>query len=220
MADLVPVMLRKLRSASVRLRRAVISQRFGFSPSTIYDDSFYEGGACQSTGRSADAIVALLNARWAPRSVFDFGCGQGWLLGAFQKLGVEAMGCEGSAMGVKRCPKDTVVFQADLRQPLAINRTFELVICVEVAEHLPARAEKTLVASIANAASNRVLFSASGPGQDGDDHINLKPPEHWVALFRTHGFREDVDASIALRSEMVTIGAPEWYQNLVVLERH
>ena len=219
MSSPLSIVLRKARSVMFLLRARLRSQSFGFSPSAIYGDSFYESEACLMTGRHADEIARILFDRFKPRSVFDFGCGRGWLLDSFRKLGVEAAGCEGASAGVRRCPSGLLVFQADLKRPVVLNRTYDLVTCIEVAEHLPARAAETLVASIAGAASQRVLFSASGPGEPGDDHINLQPEEYWLRLFAQHRFRNDARASEELRGQLRAIGAPEWYDNSLVLER-
>jgi SAM-dependent methyltransferase len=214
------VLLRKLRSAGVRLRRGLVSQRFGFSPSTIYGDSFYDGAACDEGRVYAAAVADILFDRYAPRTVFDFGCGQGAILAGLEKRGVLAFGCDGSAPGVRRCPPNTFVFQADLKKPLVTNRTFDLVLSIEVAEHLPHRSGPVLVASMAGVASHRVVFSASGPGSPiGDDHINLQPPEYWADLFAAHGFRHRAEESREVRAAMKAAGAPDWFQNTIVLER-
>jgi hypothetical protein len=213
------VLIRKFFSAGIRLRRSLISQRFGFGPSAIYGDSFYSNPACGAGLRHAAAIARLLYDRYHPERVFDFGCGEGGLIGAFQQLGANAAGCEGSVHGIKRCPPGVLVFQADLRKPVVLNRQADLVSCIEVAEHLPRSAEETLVGSIVGAASQRIVFSASGPGQLGDDHINLRPQSYWIDRFAAHGFVHNPAESDYLRGELRKSNAPEWWQNTLVLER-
>ena len=213
------VIFRKLRSARTRLRQVVQSQRFGFGPSTIYDDAFFDGPGCAQGRESADAVARVLHRRFAPRTMFDFGCGTGETLTAMAELDVIAFGCEGSIQGVRRCDARLVVFQADLKQPVHLNRKFDLVTCIEVAEHLPKRSERVLVQSIASAAGKHVMFSASVPGQPGDDHINLQPPEHWARLFQAEGLRWLEDDTKKIREEFSKSGAPFWLQNAIVLER-
>ena len=70
-----------------------------------------------------------------------------------------------------------------------------------------------------DASDRRIVFSASGPGQLGEDHINLQPPEHWARLFEGHGYRWLRDESRELRSAFDAVGAPHWFQNAIVLER-
>lgn len=216
---LIPTILRKARSAGIHLRRFTISQRFGFSPTSVYDDAFYDGPGCHAGLIHADAVASLLYERFGPRSVLDVGCGQGALLDAFAKRGVQGVGCEGSTHGVARCPRAALVFQADLKRPLLFNRGFDMVTCFEVAEHLPRRCARTLVKSIASAADKMVVFSASGPGQLGDDHINLQPLEYWVGLFSAERFHHRDADSKAVRDRLAELGAPAWFQNTIVLEK-
>lgn len=77
---------------------------------------------------------------------------------------------------------------ADLCNPVGIDRRFDLAQCLEVGEHLPLTASRTLVASL-TAASDRVLFSAAVPGQGGEYHINEQPLAFWQSLFAERGYR-------------------------------
>ncbi len=75
----------------------------------------------------------------------------------------------------------------DLTAPLELERHFDLAVCLEVAEHLPAERAETLVASLVSLAPV-VLFSAAIPYQGGDDHVNEQWPEYWQQLFAKHDY--------------------------------
>jgi len=75
----------------------------------------------------------------------------------------------------------------DLTTPLRLERTFDLVINLEVAEHLPPDAARTLVDSLTGLGPV-VLFSAAIPLQGGTHHVNEQWQEYWAALFLEHGF--------------------------------
>ena len=213
-------LLRKWRSARWRVRQSFLSQRFGVSPSSIYDADFFDGPGCQQGSAHAEAVAKILHHRYRPRSVFDFGCGQGALIAAFAELGVQAFGCDGSSVGVQRCAPSVFVFQADLKRPVVLNRRFDLVSCIEVAEHLPRRAGPVLVGSIAAAADCHVVFSAAVPGSGGgEDHINLRPPEYWAQLFENSGFTHMEADTEDVRAATRAAGAPEWFQNTMVFQR-
>ncbi|HVN37865.1 MAG TPA: methyltransferase domain-containing protein [Myxococcota bacterium] len=197
----------------------MISQRFGFSPSAIYGPDFYTGSACGQTIVAAERIAYVIRDVVGPASVFEFGCGRGSLLGAFADLGVPAFGCEGSEHGVAMCPRSVFVFQADLRQPLRLNRTFDHVLCIEVAEHLPKRAARGLVTMLSAAAERGVIFAASGPGELGDDHINLQPSSYWESLFAEHGLVKDEPSSRALVERLAAVDAPAWYAHTTLFTR-
>ena len=49
---------RKVRSAGIRLRRFLVSARFGASPSTVYKDAYYDDGGFAKTESTAGVITA------------------------------------------------------------------------------------------------------------------------------------------------------------------
>jgi len=71
---------------------------------------------------------------------------------------------------------------------LRIDRTFDLALCLECAEHLSESVAPTLVAALANVATH-VVFSAAVPGQTGVGHINEQYPDYWRDLFAIQGFQ-------------------------------
>jgi SAM-dependent methyltransferase len=204
--------IRKFRSFLTLTKNKVRSQRWGFSPTKIYGASFFDGPGCAEGASKAAQVVQVLMEVFSPQKVFDVGCGSGFYLREFAKRGVLAVGCEGSAEGVSRCAPPPLVFQWDLRKPLLINSQFDLVLCIEVAEHLPSRFSEVLIKSIANFTSKHVVFTASPPGPWGDDHINCREPEFWDALFNKHGFMVNKELSGILRQRFQEIGAASWLQ--------
>lgn len=76
----------------------------------------------------------------------------------------------------------------NLAQPFDLGRRFDLVQCLEVAEHLSADHAATLVDNLIRH-SDRVLFSAAVPGQGGEYHVNEQPYAYWRALFAARGYR-------------------------------
>jgi SAM-dependent methyltransferase len=215
----ITVLTRKARSAEKLAAAYLHSQRFGRAPSAIYTEEFFLGVGCADGARSAPLIAQLLCDTYRPSSVFDLGCGRGALLSEFQSLGVEAFGCDGSVAGVRMCPPDLLVFHADLRRPLHLNKQFDLVLCIEVAEHLPARYAPRLVESMASLASERIAFCAAGPGEPGDDHINLKSVTYWEQLFARHGFVRNDSGSKAMVQQAIAADIAPWFRRLQIFER-
>lgn len=149
-----------------------------------YTDAFHAATA-ERNARSARRVVPIVIELTAPRSVVDVGCGLGTWLAAFVDAGVaDAVGVDGPSVDRQRLSIPVESFLArDLTQPLDLGRTFDLAVCVEVAEHLPAQAAARLVGDLARLAPV-VLFSAAVPGQGGTGHVNEQWPEYWAALFR------------------------------------
>ena len=203
---------RKFRSGLIRMRRSVVSQKFGFSPELIYGEEFYDGGGFWKTKDTANKIALFFQNFFSPCDVLDIGCGPGEYLRAFSELGVVTVGCDGASNGVRRAPTSSFAFVHDLRKPLVINKKFDLVICVEVAEHIMRSSSATLVSSICESAKGIIAFTAAPPGCPGDDHINCRPIEFWSELFLKHGFKVDHVMTKQLRSFAVTNDLAKWWQ--------
>ena len=75
----------------------------------------------------------------------------------------------------------------DLSKPLALGRSFDLAMSLEVAEHLHGKHAPALRA-FALPACPRVLFSAAIPKQQGEHHVNERWPSYWRDLFAAEGF--------------------------------
>jgi SAM-dependent methyltransferase len=135
------------------------------------------------------AALCVLFERQKPGSILDVGCGIGTWLRAAHDLGVsEVRGIDGQprALGRLLIPADRFSCH-DLREPFDLGRKFDLVLCLEVAEHLPEAAAERLVRSLA-AHGDTILFSAGCPGQPGQQHINCQWPEWWQALFNKQSY--------------------------------
>jgi SAM-dependent methyltransferase len=153
-----------------------------------YDAAFYHRRDAR-VAASAARIASILIDLAAPSSVVDVGCGLGTWLQAFRTLGVaDVLGVEGSWVepGDLLIPRDRFLAH-DLREPLHLDRTFDLAISVEVAEHLPPDSAEAFVTSLTDLAP-LVLFSAAVPHQGGTHHVNEQWPEYWNRLFAAAGY--------------------------------
>lgn len=208
------ILFRKTRSALILARRFVVSQRFGFDPAKIYAKSFYEDGGFARTEHSARVISAWIQNNLEPKSVLDLGSGAGYYLREFEQLGIEALGLEASPAGIASSGKNVLALTYDLRRPVHLSRRFDVVMCVEVAEHIPNRSSAVLVESICSNADRFVVFTAAPPGTDpGTDHINCQPEEFWFSLFRARGFILRADLSEDLRRTANLADIAIWWKS-------
>ena len=142
----------------------------------------------QNSDASAIAYVPLLIQRYAPKSVLDLGCNAGWWLRQFIRHGVtDVQGIDGDNMRKHLLIPSKNFAVHDLTKPLNLNRWFDLVLCLEVAEHLPAAAAPVLIQTIARH-TDKVFWSAAVPGQGGWEHVNEQPHEYWIELWYREGF--------------------------------
>ena len=145
----------------------------------------------ERTLHSAERVLSVLLPHIpAVHSAVDIGCGVGTWLSVLKKKGVrEILGIDGSWVDrtLLEIPANSFM-QADLRHSTPLpGRTWDLAICLEVAEHLPAESAGAFVAFLTRL-SRRVLFSAAIPFQGGTGHINEQWPEYWAELFDEQGY--------------------------------
>ncbi len=140
--------------------------------------------------RYAAVVIANLLDRWIEtKTVLDLGCGIGMWLCAFAAGGRrDVLGIENERLDPCHLAVDpNLILHADLNHHLDLQRRFDLVLCLEVAEHLTAEAAEVVVGNCTRHA-DVVLFSAAIPGQQGRVHLNEQLPEYWVGLFSAQGY--------------------------------
>jgi SAM-dependent methyltransferase len=144
------------------------------------------------TVQGASAALSYVLRHLRPASVLDIGCGIGtWLRAAIDMGVADIYGVDGIALSCKELLFPRERFSViDLSTPFNLNSRYELVMCLEVAEHLNAAASGTLIASLVNH-GNTILFSAACPNQPGQNHLNCQWPDYWQKLLNRHGYACD-----------------------------
>jgi hypothetical protein len=139
---------------------------------------------------SARRILPLVFEMVEVKSAVDVGCGDGGWLAVARASGVtEILGIEGPWIEAERLKIPAHQFRrARLDEPFGIDQRFDLVLSLEVAEHLPADRAPGFVAELTCLAPV-VLFSAAIPGQGGVHHRNEQWPAYWAQLFAMQGYR-------------------------------
>lgn len=153
-----------------------------------YTKDFYQTHQ-EGMRRSAEEVVPLVMEMIRPNRVIDVGCGIGAWLSVFKKCGVqEIIGVDGDYVEKEMLliPEERF-FPFDLKKPLRLDHQFDLVVSLEVAEHLPSECAETFVDSLTRLGPV-VLFSAAIPFQGGTDHINEQWPDYWAEYFKERGY--------------------------------
>jgi hypothetical protein len=118
-----------------------------------------------------------------PKMMIDYGSGDGWWSHAFKQAGSEhCYAVELDNIAFDHTPPDVFFKQHDLREPLTdLQGKFDLVMCLEVAEHIPKhQAHNALLATLTKSTGGLLIFSAAQPGQPGTGHVNLQPLSYWI----------------------------------------
>lgn len=158
-----------------------------------YTSKFYSNSR-DGSRNSAQVILPIINDLFHPKSVIDVGCGSGqWLKVWKDDLKVDDIkGIEGPYLKdvPTAIPKENIKFQ-DLKSPVQLDRTYDVAMTLEVAEHIPPENAEIFVKSLTSL-SKIVVFSGALTGQGGIYHLNEQLPEYWAKLFQRFDF-EAVD---------------------------
>jgi len=189
-----------------------------------YDDAFWD---FHSTGDWI-GFARLIIERVQPRSIVDVGCGQGLLLEGFARvdplLPLRGLDDSDAALSRARSRALTVdrldIVRMSRAEAAALARelaSFDLVACLEVAEHLPPWHGDKLLTVIT--AGQRLIFSAAHPLQGGRLHVNEQPAEYWIERLAARGFGLSAEDE-RFRTGVAALDLPPWYrQNVHLFER-
>lgn len=163
---------------------------------------------CEGSRKSARAIVPLLLELVEPRSVVDVGCGTGEWLATFKELSIDDIcGIDGDYVdrNLLQIPPETF-FARDLAKPFSFDRVFDLVVSLEVAEHLPAGSADAFIESLTEL-GRVIFFSAAVPHQGGTQHVNEQWPDYWARRFEAKGYQ----AIDCIRQKVWNNDGVEWW---------
>ncbi|MEG3864454.1 glycosyltransferase [Microcoleus sp. Z1_B2] len=187
----LPAHLHGYKISSLETTNSQTASQTNQNQQSFYTRDFYQliGEGTRTSAREIIPLLLDLLQPILPKSVVDVGCGTGSWLAAFHKLGIsDCLGIDGDYVDRTILQIPLNQFQsADLKQPLQINRKFDLAISLEVAEHLPATCAENFVNSLTQLAPV-ILFSAAIPFQGGVEHVNEQWPQYWVYYFQQNGY--------------------------------
>jgi SAM-dependent methyltransferase len=167
---------------------------------------------------SPGIVVPYMVELFKPRRVVDVGCGIGTFLHVFKTCGVaEVLGVDGSWVNKAQLNIAANEFlEADLEKPIRLDKEFDLVLCLEVAEHLAATSADVIVDSLTSL-GKKIVFSAATKLQGGQNHINEQLFSYWKEKFAKKGYKVlDVFRPVFWNEEKVQW----WYKQNMFLVVH
>ncbi len=180
-----------------------------------YDDEYFaadwrEGGNrydLQTRRRVEDRNPALIKEVFEPARVLDVGCGPGFLMLFLAELGVEVEGIDFSPSSHELAPLEVRnrIRIGDVAEPHVPERSFDLVICREVLEHLTVLQVRRTVEQLCRASSRYVylttrfhpapesLLDFTTDFETDPTHLTLLAKDFLRCLFVLEGFRRRED---------------------------
>lgn len=150
-----------------------------------YKPEFYE--KLKKTGYNfAEIIIPMLQTKKKIKTVLDVGCGNGSFLLKCMELGLRVRGYDGKhAIKSLLIPQNRFTVK-NLQDKFEVKDKYDLVVTLEVAEHLHEIYKDNFIDSICGA-GDMILFSAAQVGQSGVHHVNCQPLEYWINEFNKRG---------------------------------
>jgi 2-polyprenyl-3-methyl-5-hydroxy-6-metoxy-1,4-benzoquinol methylase len=180
-----------------------------------YGDEYFaadwrEGGnryELETRRRVEDRNPALIKEVFEPARVLDVGCGSGFLMLFLAELGVEVEGIDFSPSSHELAPREVreQILIGDVAEPQVLERSFDLVICREVLEHLTVLQVRKTVEQLCRASSRFVYVTTRfhpAPGslldfttdfETDPTHVTLLAKDFLRCLFVLEGFRRRED---------------------------
>lgn len=185
-----------------------------------YTDEWFNGTTAAALTSAAQVLPLVVPVVGDLLSVVDVGCGEGaWLVEADRLGAKRTVGIDGHAEPARFLLPAHHLVRWNLEHPEGYpsGERFDLVICLEVAEHLSALAAEPLVDLLCGL-GDLVLFSAAIPLQGGEGHINEQWPAYWWEKFLARGFI----GSHKLRWDVWNNAAIAWFyrQNMMLFMRY
>jgi 2-polyprenyl-3-methyl-5-hydroxy-6-metoxy-1,4-benzoquinol methylase len=145
----------------------------------------YQQIECEE-GPFAKRLADWISCSLEPLTVLDVGCGPGTYVRALREMSVDAMGIDTD----KRVTGQKYLLQQSL---FDTKLQAELVLCLEVAEHIDEDKSDDVVKSIVGTVEpgGMLIWSAAHPGQGGTGHINCQPKAYWDAKFKEAGLERN-----------------------------
>jgi hypothetical protein len=153
-----------------------------------------------------EAIIKMFKVKTA----VDIGCGDGAYTQNFIDSGINCCGFDGNPLTYKLTSGLCNVM--DFSQPVIIGK-FDLVLCLEVGEHVPKEYEQTFINNICKASKKWICMSWGVPGQPGYGHVNNQSNDYIRCEIKRRGFNYRDDLSNKLRKKSTF----EWFANTLMV---
>lgn len=148
--------------------------------------------------------------------IADFGCGPGWYTYLLRTHGYCVNGYDGNP-NVKEM--SSLLFQdgffcqhVDLTKKLEIDIPFDMIICLEVGEHIPAKYENTFLLNLVRNSNMYILLSWALPKQKGCGHVNCHSNKYIIDKMKAYGFYINTPITNYLREK----ASLKWFHKTIM----
>lgn len=136
-------------------------------------------------------IAEKIIANFSPKTVLDAGCACGYLVEALRNRGVEAYGVDISSYAIEHVSPEIKEFCCvhNIADPLPsyFPQKYDLVVTIEVLEHLYEEDGKQAIANLCSY-SDKIIFTSTPDDISDQSHVNVQKAEYWCRIFAQNSF--------------------------------
>ena len=154
-------------------------------------------------------MMALPQILESESSIVDFGCGNADYIKTLLTSGFKCEAYDGN-------PNTPIMTGGigkvlDLTHKFDLGKTFDYVISLEVAEHIPKEYEEIYIDNLIRHTDSYLIISWAVKGQGGDGHVNEQDEEYVLNLFKKKNMIYNKEVSDAFRN-VATLG---WFKETI-----
>ena len=153
-----------------------------------------------------DAIIYMFPA---DKSIVDIGCGNGAYTEYLKRHLFTCDGFDGSPLTPEPCEI------MDFSNPVNIGK-YDIVLCLEVGEHIPQQFERVFIKNICNTAKEWIILSWAVEGQGGTGHVNCRNNDYVVEQMWRQRFEISRDLTDILRNK----ASISWFKNTLMVFKY
>jgi cyclopropane fatty-acyl-phospholipid synthase-like methyltransferase len=165
----------------------------------INEVGFWE--TTDQTGHVHDKSIAAALSQYLAykqaKTVVDFGCGLGDYAKAFKADGYKVEAYDGNPS--TETLSGGIGKVLDLSKPFYLGKKFDVVLSLEVGEHIPKEFEDQFIDNITKHAKKHLIISWAVVGQGGDGHVNCANNDYIIRQIVDRGFKHNGKDSQTIR---------------------
>lgn len=189
-------------------------------PNDNYSVAYYEE-LNRTEVFQAMKLSELVIEMYHPKTVTDLGCATGLYMIGFMIADIKCRGIELSinALDPTVCIVDpSSITIADMRESILFPDYSDVVLCLEVLEHIPEEYADQAVRNVINAGKNLVI--SPSPHGGGEHHHNPKPKDYWMTKFKEYHYEEVPEKTKVIQEELAKVKHHStWIDNIYVMEK-
>jgi SAM-dependent methyltransferase len=142
-------------------------------------------------------------------TIVDIGCGNGAYVKALKKVGFDIIGFDGCLITPEITEGLCEVCDFSERADIGV---YDVVLCLEVGEHIPAEYENIFIDNVCRATKKLLILSWAIEGQGGDGHVNCRNNDYIINKIEQEGLKYDKLMGDKLRG----LAFHEWFKNTIM----